>query len=185
MLYNSTSEIKTEGWKDTDLKTWMNTKLFGGVSILWRQILQPVSIKSIRNIKDGLGNGALREQTIASDNYFYLPSLGEVTGSNLNNVFLNELTSTSDGTYINFADETQAKQDRIKTSKGKPSVWWLRSPYYSKQDSSSTLQYFNFVAKDGSAANRTGLNVTEAEGNVWYSGVINSSKYGICPCFSI
>ena len=185
MLYNSTSTIKTEGWKDTDLKTWMNTKLLNGVSILWKQILQPVSIKSIRNIKDGLGNGALREQIITSDNYFYLPSLAEVTGNNLNNVFLNELTSISEKTYINFADETQAVQDRIKRSKGQVCVWWLRSPYYSNQDSSSTLQYFNFVAKNGSAANRTGLNVTETDGNVWYSGTVNTNKYGICPCFSI
>ena len=37
------------GWANTQLRTWMNSKLFNGLSITWKQILREVVIKIIQN----------------------------------------------------------------------------------------------------------------------------------------
>lgn len=183
-LYENSYSVQPGGWANTQLRTWMNSKLFNGLSITWKQILREVVIKSIQNTEAGTANAALRKEVTQSNNFFYLPSIAEVT-TNLSqsDIFSNELTSTLDGAYPIFggADENNS---RIKTKNGIPSIWWLRSPYYTATATTSTLNYYNAVRANGEVSNRLGWNEVTDTGSSYVS-CYGYYLYGICPCFSI
>jgi hypothetical protein len=185
-IYPNTSSVKTGGWKETDLRTWMNSKLFSGVSVLWRQILSPVVINSIQNTKEGHANAQLRQQITQSNNYFYLPSIAEVTtdlSSEATAVFKLEFANAQDSVYPVFGNGKENRY-RVKKLNNTPAIWWLRSPYYHASAESSTLNNFNAVTSSGVANNTTYWNeVLDTESIDHYFNVVN--PYGICVCFSI
>ena len=114
-IFPSTSLTKPGGWKETELREWMNTKLFSGVSTIWKQIISQVSINSIQNTNTGSANVALREITTQSDNYFYLPSLKEVViNPSYDDIFKKELGNSNQGTYPIFGDDTEKGGTIIK-----------------------------------------------------------------------
>ena len=181
-LFDRNDLAEPGGWMNTHLKTWMNTKLFNGLSIVWKQVLKQVVINSLQNTSSGSNNVDLREQTTQSDNYFYLPSLAEVT-TKVNEVFLKELTVSQDGAYPVFGNELE-NATRIKTIDGIPAIWWLRTPYYSASSSTSTLINFNVVKNNGVAENSTYWVEDTGDGTISHSFTVETN-YGICPCFSI
>ena len=181
-LYTS-KQINSNGWAGTELNEWMNSKLFNGLPILWKQIHRKVVIKSIRNTESGQPNVPLRQETTQSDNYFYLPALAEVNSTFNTGVYINELTSVQDGTYPVFGDSTENTK-RIKTINGKPSMWWVRTPYYSDSAATSTLDFFNVVRYDGKVENKTSWQDTSVSPVKYYTFSVGT-PYGICPCFSI
>ena len=183
-IYPSSSVAKPGGWKETELKEWMNTKLFNGVSILWKQILSQVIIESIQNTEAGNANAANRSITTISNNYLYLPSVKEVvTNPPSEEIFKEELSDAVLTTYPIFGDSSE-KTARIKTLNGTPSLWWLRSPHYRSDPGMSTLTYWNAVSLDGSVNNQTTISVTTDTSHDTYTLTVGY-KYGICPCFSI
>ena len=183
-IYPNSSVAKPGGWKETELKEWMNTKLFGGMSVLWKQILSRVTIGSIQNTESGDVNNEIRTTPTYSDNYLYLPSVKEViTNPPVENVFSKELSESNLTTYPVFGDTSEGDK-RIKELNGVPSVWWLRSPYYRNDAYQATLTYWNAVGPDGSVPNTTTISIKHDYSTAQYTLTVGY-KYGICPCFSI
>lgn len=183
-IFPTTTMSKAGGWKETELREWMNTKLFSGVSTLWRQILSQVTVNSIQNTETGSTNVAQREIVTQSDNYFYLPSLKEVLSNpSYDDIFKKELSNSNLGTYPIFGDNTE-NSTRIKKMNGKATVWWLRTPYYSSETTMSTLNYYNAVSPTGEAKNGTMYQEDLGTSTASYYLTV-STPYGICPCFSI
>lgn len=183
-IFPTTTMSKAGGWKETELREWMNTKLFSGVSTLWKQILSQVTVNSIQNTETGSTNVAQREIVTQSDNYFYLPSLKEVLSNpSYDDIFKKELSNSNLGTYPIFGDNTE-NSTRIKKMNGKATVWWLRTPYYSSETTMSTLNYYNAVSPTGEAKNGTMYQEDLGTSTASYYLTV-STPYGICPCFSI
>lgn len=124
------------GWKDSDLRTWLNQKVFAGLSIQWQQIIQPVVIKSLYGFNDNGGPGTNGIVDMSIDK-IYIPAYAELYG-NAGTVFKKEMSTGK--LYATLGEEN----DRIKTKpSGGAGVWWTRTP----SDTQSGRQYI--VSKEG------------------------------------
>ena len=197
---NDTPGQETGGWGITDLRTWMNEKLFAGISLHWKQIIQESVIKSMRGgtnkdaeIAGSSANALILRQSIReSKNYLYLPALAEVN-TDINAAtttvpyFNNELTTSLNlSSYPLFGgNDDEGKANRIKYLGGdpnKPYHWTLRSPYYpTSYQSTSPMTYWLTVSKEGIATNS--MNSKDEMSNTTYYD--STKPFGICPCFSI
>ena len=196
---NDTPGQETGGWGITDLRTWMNEKLFAGISLHWKQIIQESVIKSMRGgtnkdaeIAGSSANALILRQSIReSKNYLYLPALAEVN-TDINAAttvpyFNNELTTSLNlSSYPLFGgNDDEGKANRIKYLGGdpnKPYHWTLRSPYYpTSYQSTSPMTYWLTVSKEGIATNS--MNSKDEMSNTTY--YYSTTPFGICPCFSI
>ena len=192
----------TGGWGITDLKEWMNSKLFNGFSIHWQQMIQDTVINSMRGgtSQDAKIAGGkdfihtLRQDIRKSNNYLYLPSLAEVN-TNFNKA-ANEVTDTNPvyreelvtdlcvTSYDMFGgNDTNSNNNRIKTLNGNPQTWLLRTPYWSNNVNTDVLaNYWNTVSKTG----KTNATSTYEEDSYGKRENFRSyTPFGICPCFSI
>ena len=187
-IFNERGEGRKQGgWKETDLRMWMNNKLFSGVSLIWQQIISKVTVASLQATESGYDNAELRKVPSYSDNYFYLPSICEVTSNpptfSGDNIFAEELKGLNVETYPIFGNNTE-NNSRVKYLNGVPAFWWLRSPYYNSDSTNSTLSYWNAVVLDGRVLNSPSVQITTGTSSTTYT-LSNYSSFGICPCFSI
>ena len=178
----------------------MNEKLFAGISLHWKQIIQESVIKSMRGgtnkdaeIAGSSANALILRQSIReSKNYLYLPALAEVN-TDINAAtttvpyFNNELTTSLNlSSYPLFGgNDDEGKANRIKYLGGdhnKPYHWTLRSPYYpTSYQSTSPMDYWLTVSKEGIATNSMHSKDEMSNTTYYYS----TTPFGICPCFSI
>lgn len=82
----SNSGVNTGGWAESTLNTWLNTRLYGALSPLWKALIKPVKVLST------VGNKS--SATSASSCYFYVPSLYEVDSSSSYDGYISETDST-------------------------------------------------------------------------------------------
>ena len=205
---NDYSKPLTGGWGVTDLRQWMNEKLFVGFSIHWQQIIQESIINSMRGGtgEDAIRAGgeakapALRQSIRESANRLYLPSLAEVNTS-LNKVitendnkttpeFRNELTlDLNASSYPQFGgNDDVSKNNRLKYLDGdttnQPQSWLLRTPYFTTNVytyQNPIIQYWTVVSFSGNANNVNQEKDNYANWHYFYG----YEPFGICPCFSI
>lgn len=124
------------GYAETSIRTWLNERLYKGISIEWQQLIKQVKIISTVG-----GNSS---ETSSSDNFMYLPSLAE-----LNNGYDREPYSFEGSPIAYFT----SNQDRIITQKGgeKAVDYLTRSPqstsstYWYYVDSEGRTQTYNYV----------------------------------------
>lgn len=180
-MFANSNNAKPGGWVNTELQTWMNDKLYKGISLLWQQILKEVIVKSLQNTNIGTANINSRKEPTTSNNFLYLPAIAEVD-HDAEAIFQNEFTEGSIGFYSAFGN-AEEKDTRIKTMNGTPWVWWLRSPYYTEYEI-TTLNRYCAVTYEGDALNEMGWDKTLDYDKETYQ-FLGHKKYGICPCFSI
>lgn len=94
--------------------SWLNTRLYNALSVEWKQLIKLAKIAS------SVGNQSTEVTT--SDNYFYLPSVYELSPEG----DMEQEPYTNEGTHIEFF--TNASSRIRKSSDGKAQSYWTRSP---------------------------------------------------------
>lgn len=102
------------GYANMTIRSWLNTRLYNALSVEWKQLIKLAKIAS------SVGN-QLTEVT-TSDNYFYLPSVYELSPEG----DMEQEPYTNEGTHIEFF--TNASSRIRKSSDGKAQSYWTRSP---------------------------------------------------------
>lgn len=177
---------KKGGWALSDMRKWVNEKVFIGLPIIWQQILREVMIKSMQSGGSGSAEAAGRKTITTSKNYFYLPSLYEVNSGTNGELdeYKSELTETSDTTYPVFGT-SEEKDTRIKYTDGteQPDYWYLRTPYVpSSITNDGGIRYYTTVSIDGTAENTMSFQDPETGSYEYYN--MNRER-GVLLCFSI
>ena len=132
-------------WMNSDLRKWMNDKLFAGVSKEWQQIISPVAIKSLYGPE---GTGAFQDpedtqRVVLTADKFYLPAAAEVDTNLASNDIIYKLELSKPSVYSIMSGDMEGNSrvpDRIRKSKNElVTRWWTRTP--EKSNTSSGYQY--------------------------------------------
>ena len=102
------------GYANMTIRSWLNTRLYNALSVEWKQLIKLAKIAS------SVGNQSTEVTT--SDNYFYLPSVYELSPEG----DMEQEPYTNEGTHIEFF--TNASSRIRKSSDGKAQSYWTRSP---------------------------------------------------------
>lgn len=190
-LLEEPMQFKTQhslgGWSTSDLRTWMNLKLFAGFSPIWQQMLQNCIVPSLNGFIDTT-NSANKEKVVTSNDYLYIPSIGEVDSSIVGaspwNKELNESNNTNYPTFTTNQTRLKYYGENPNTDKDGDGVqdygvtWWTRTP--SQLDSYPRGNLV--VTTDGQAT-------TVPYGTFAPSATMEffnpAQYYGVCPCFSL
>lgn len=130
-LISFNSNGSTNGWNNSNLCNFLNSRFYSALPVTWKQILRQVSIPSITSSKD--------TTIVNTDCYISIPSLYEIGGSNYDTDPYN-----LEGTVFPFITSSS---DRIrKNDKNEAQEYWTRTPYC---DSSLSGSYRYFVGTDG------------------------------------
>lgn len=109
------SNTNKGGWADSELCTWLNTRVYNGLPDQWKLLIQQVKVAS------SAGN---QSSTISSsDDYIWIPSCKEVGFNTTSSPY----SSESDGT-INYFTNDASRVKRLANGSGAATWWWLRSP---------------------------------------------------------
>ena len=111
------------GWTVSDLRTWLNTKVFAGLSIPWQQIIKPVAIKSLYGYTSSGSNNkpSMNKKVVITEDKLYIPATIEVDSS----VSGHYLLEKSNNIYSGFPTQ-EARIKQYPT--GEINSWWLRTP---------------------------------------------------------
>ena len=113
-MFFETNQNDESGFGNADIKNWLNSKVFLGVSLQWKQILQKVYVPSLKSTKPNT-------QTISGDlylptpeEYFYIPSRAEMS-SDVSSPYTKELSPATSCYPIFTEVESYADSARVKT----------------------------------------------------------------------
>ena len=120
------------GWATSNLRTFMNTRMYNALSVQWRQLIKQVKIKS--------STGDVSPDISESNCYLTIPALYSLTGKSSPSV---------------YADENNKKFSHISTATtrirkyvdGDAGRYWTRSP------NAEHANYFCSINDDGSEYN--------------------------------
>lgn len=179
-FHNADDDYSVGRWAGSDLRKWMNEKLFASISKEWQQVISPVAIKSLYGPK---GTGAFQDpesnkEVILTSDKFYLPSVAEV-----------DLDSAKDDTYsLELSKPTvysiiDTQEERKKVSKnGAVTRWWTRTP----EKDASNNDYMKAVDTFGVVTNGWHFEADPDLGSQSRpSQITNGSYYGVLLGFTI
>ncbi len=112
------SVYNTGGWKATDIRQWLNTRVYNGLPLQWKALAQKIEVKST----DGKYSHALTEPP--AEDYIFIPSAREVSTSYAAS---NGLGLESEGTITYFTTDA-SRVKKLDDGVGAASGWHLRSP---------------------------------------------------------
>lgn len=144
-----------DGWRDSEMRGWLNETLYPSLTSYWKNLMVQVAVSSTA--------GEYSEETVTSEDYLFLPAIGEMdtkylTKSEYSVFNSSEISSDAEErTFIRFTDENVT---RVKKRQGNSGFYWLRSP------SLSSAANFNNISSSGYT----------------YSNNANNS-YGVCLGF--
>ena len=179
-FHNVDNDYAIGRWSGSDLRKWMNEKLFAGISKEWQQVISPVAIKSLYGPK---GTGAFQDpesnkEVVLTSDRFYLPSVAEIdVDSAKSELYSLELSKPTVYSIIDTQEE------RKKVSKnGAVTRWWTRSP----EAESSNNAYMKAVDTFGVVTNGWHFEADPEQGSVSRpSQITNASYYGVLLGFTI
>lgn len=154
-LLNEKRQMNTErmnkgGWAGSDMRRWLNEKLYPSLPSYWKGMMQSVQVRSLA------GNDS--DEIVFSNDYLFLPSLGEVDSAWLTSYgYTEEIDPAAE--ELTFSCFTN-NDSRMKAKRGAVVRWWLRSPW------NVSSNYFATVP-------HTGISYT------------NTAFYGVCPGFCL
>ena len=101
------------GWASSNLRSYLNNRIYKAIPIQWRQLLKNVVVSSTT------GNGA---NTVSGSNcYIFIPSVSEVHPSR------NTIPYVNEGTIISHMTSVAYRQ--CYDNEGTAVTYWTRSPY--------------------------------------------------------
>lgn len=184
MAFHNRTDDYTGRWMNSDLRRWMNGKLFSGVSKEWQQIISQVAITSLYGPQ---GSGAFQDPednkaiTITADR-FYLPAYAEI-----------DLEAAKEETYkleldgrSNIYSIMDSRKDRIRASKnGTVTRWYTRTPEKSHYDN----QYQKSVDTYGQVTsgwwNERDPEIPNGDSTGAPSQINKKAQYGVLLAFTI
>ena len=184
MAFHNKSDDYTGRWANSDLRKWMNNKLFAGTSKEWQQIISQVAITSLYGPQ---GSGAFQDPednkalTITADR-FYIPALAEVDiDATKDDIYKLELDGRSE-----IYSTMDSRVDRIRTSKNGAVIrWYTRTP----EKNSSNNNYQKSVDAYGQITNgwhfEQNPDVPGGEQTSVPSQINKKENYGVLLAFTI
>ena len=129
------------GWKSSGIRTWLNSRMLAALPIEWRQIIQPVVVKS----SDGNQSYSISDPPAVDK--IWIPCRRDIDSS----ATASPYDAETDGSSINLFTNDAS---RIKTQAGSSSAlfWWLRSPHPSY---SSSFHYVHSAGTSNSSNDAT------------------------------
>ncbi len=113
------------GWDVSDIREWLNKKVFAGISLPWQQIIEPVAIRSLYGSTKSEGDNAAQNGTIVeTTDKLYLPAYAEVSSRAASDSIYNKELSTGQ-IYSNFPDTNALIKNYPN---GQAGYWWTRTP---------------------------------------------------------
>ena len=124
---NTTDTIEG-GWPASNMRTWLNTRVYNGLPDQWRILLQNVQVKSAIS--------ADADTVVTLNDYIWFPSIYEINGSTSNSVYSLEGENT-----FNIFPTTSSK------IKGSRDGTWKR--YYNTRSAGSNQKGFVMISSEG------------------------------------
>lgn len=128
--FDANRNIYDGGWDTSDLREWLNNKVFAGISLPWQQIIKPVSLSSLYGSRSNAAS-SFDSTVITTSDKLYIPSAADVV--NLSN---SNISSENRGIYekeMNAGNKIYSvftsDKDRARSyPDGKKGLWWTRTP---------------------------------------------------------
>ncbi|MGN1218240.1 MAG: DUF6273 domain-containing protein, partial [Phocaeicola sp.] len=122
------SNVNGGGWRDSNMRAWLNARVYNGLPDQWKLLVQQV------NVMSSAGNQSY--DIITSTDYIWIPSCKEVGGLTTTTPYSDESDST-----INYFTTDASRIKKLDNGNGAANYWWLRSPYVSH-----TTTFYNVIA---------------------------------------
>jgi len=104
------------GWPDTEMRGWLNERLYYSLPRMWRHLIRKVTISSTR--------GDLSTDIVTSEDYIWLPAAKEVNQATTTAGPMSEANG-----IINLFTDDASRIKYLNNGAGAASHWWLRSPH--------------------------------------------------------
>ena len=128
--FDANRNIYDGGWDTSDLREWLNNKVFAGISLPWQQIIKPVNLSSLYGSKSSAVS-SFDSTAITTSDKLYIPSAADVVNlynSNISsenrNIYLQEMNIGGNIYSVFTSDEDRARS----YPDGKKGLWWTRTP---------------------------------------------------------
>ncbi len=147
--FNTTQKMKasmasTDGWHNSDLRTWMSGTMLGYFPSSAQNAIKQVNVSTAKDVSTATLN--------TTADKLFLPAEVEVFGS-----ASYAKGGTNEGTRYAWYKANDTAANRVKKVNGSASYWWERSPY----SWSGSYSYFCIVGSNG---NTGGNNASYARG---------------------
>lgn len=128
----SSANKNSGGWANTELNTFMNTRMYNALNVQWRQLIKQVKVKSsIGNVSSDISE---------SNCYLTVPAIYSITGKHDSSVYADENDKK-------FSHISEIPTRIRKYVDGNASKYWTRSP------NASNANYFCTIDEDGNEYN--------------------------------
>lgn len=142
---HSTNSTNTGGWAETELSSFLNTRILNALPIGWRQLVKQVGVKASVG---GKFTSATIPDVVTTPSYFFIPSIYEVDSTKTTEPYVSEASETI--SYMT-SNSSRVKKD----SSGEAVAYWTRSP-------ANSTAYFYSVNAGGDINAYTSPNTTNA-----------------------
>ena len=114
------------GWDISDLRTWLQTKVFAGASLPWQQLITPVAVKSLYGSKNATthSDGTIVNTT----DTFYIPAYAEVSANAASDAIYGKESNA-----VLYSPLDSAEEKFLTYPDGQPGFWWTRTPNKSEK----------------------------------------------------
>ncbi len=107
--------INTGGWPATDIRAWLNDRVYHSLPRVWQQVIRSVTISSTA--------GDMSTDIVTCEDYIWIPAANEVGAVTYKAALKYEVNGT-----INFFTSDTSRIKRMKNGEGASQYWHLRSP---------------------------------------------------------
>lgn len=118
---NSTA-TNTGGWRDCDLRAWLNNTVFSELPHRWKAVIAKVIVLS--------SQGDESTTIISSEDWLYLRSMVEVGFGMSETPYMNEVDVDADDKKCVLYTDNRSRVKKKNNNTGTPETWWLRSPWF-------------------------------------------------------
>lgn len=144
---NSTA-TNTGGWRDCDLRAWLNNTVFPELPRHWKAIIANVIVLS--------SQGEESTTIISSEDWLYLRSMAEVGFRTTENPYMYEVDADADDKKSSLYTDDNSRIKKYYNNTGSAKYWWLRSPWLSNSTNFAYVLY-NGDENNNNASNSAGV----------------------------
>ncbi len=131
------SNTNIDGWKESEMRTYLHDTIFPGLPIKWRKMIKDVDVLS--------SIGGMAQQISSSSNKLFCLSTYEVGLNTTTNPYPNEVDADAEDKIFPVFTNDYSRVRRKSNGTGTATIWWLRSPYISYSTN------FMYVSASGSS----------------------------------
>lgn len=160
------------GWDVSQLRSWLNNKVFAGLSLPWQQLITPVVIKSLYGSTNAISHANENGRVLETTDKLYIPAYAEIdSNAALDAIYGKEASSANLYSPIDTAEEKKKTYPNNQAG-----FWWTRTPQ-------KTSDKQVVVNKNGVIANSYWEQLPD--GSYLSYNYLKNEKHGVLLAFSI